>query len=171
MSLEDYRARYNPLLDQELRQTLSGIPDLATYYGMMRYHMGWLDADLDPLAARAGKRLRPLLCMLVCEAVGGPIEHALPAAAAIELVHNFSLIHDDIEDDSDTRRHRTDGLEVVGTAARHQLWGRHVFAAALLRLAHLAERGVPPRSRVGGAAGRDGDVPQADRGTVPGYGV
>jgi geranylgeranyl diphosphate synthase type I len=81
--------------------------------------------------------------MLVCEAVGGQVEHALPAAAAIELVHNFSLIHDDIEDDSETRRHRTTVWKLWGLP--HGInCGDGMFSAALLQLVHLAERGVPP---------------------------
>jgi geranylgeranyl pyrophosphate synthase len=53
-----------------------------------------------------GKRLRPALCLLACEAVGGRKEAALPAAAAVEMFHNFTLIHDDIEDSSEKRRGR-----------------------------------------------------------------
>jgi len=56
--------------------------------------------------AAGGKRLRPMLVLLSCEACGGDIEQALPAAAAIELVHTYSLIHDDLPamDDDDLRR-------------------------------------------------------------------
>jgi geranylgeranyl diphosphate synthase type I len=53
-----------------------------------------------------GKRLRPALCLLSCEAVGGRKEDAVPAATAIEMFHNFTLIHDDIEDCSQMRRGR-----------------------------------------------------------------
>jgi geranylgeranyl diphosphate synthase type I len=110
---------------------------------MMRYHLGWLDEDLNPVQAPAGKRMRPVLCMLVCEAVGGQVEHAIPAAAAIELVHNFSLIHDDIEDESPTRRHRATVWKLWGLP--HGInCGDGMFSAALLRLAKLTERGVAP---------------------------
>ena len=50
--------------------------------------------------------LRPVLCLLACQAAGGDYRRALPAAAAIEMVHNFSLVHDDIQDQSPKRRHR-----------------------------------------------------------------
>ncbi|MGB0768950.1 MAG: polyprenyl synthetase family protein, partial [Phycisphaeraceae bacterium] len=55
-----------------------------------------------------GKRVRPLLCLRSCEAVGGKVEGSLPAAVAIELIHTFSLVHDDLPamDDDDTRRGR-----------------------------------------------------------------
>ncbi|MEM3399392.1 MAG: polyprenyl synthetase family protein [Candidatus Micrarchaeia archaeon] len=56
------------------------------------------------LLDRGGKRFRPALCMLSCEAVGGDPDSVLPAAVSIELFHNFTLIHDDIEDDSKMRR-------------------------------------------------------------------
>jgi geranylgeranyl diphosphate synthase, type I len=51
-----------------------------------------------------GKRLRPALCLISCEAVGGKRQAAVPAATAIEMFHNFTLIHDDIEDGSQLRR-------------------------------------------------------------------
>src|SRR5918996_6568756 len=55
-----------------------------------------------------GKRIRPVLCLAVAEAAGGSVEDALPAAAAVELVHTFSLVHDDLPalDDDDERRGR-----------------------------------------------------------------
>ena len=71
--------------------------------------------DVAPLAVAmrysllaGGKRLRPLLCLAVCEAVGGRVEEALPTALALELVHTFSLVHDDLPalDDDDLRRGR-----------------------------------------------------------------
>jgi geranylgeranyl diphosphate synthase, type II len=53
-----------------------------------------------------GKRLRPVLLLLTCDALNGPAEEALPAAAAVELMHNFTLVHDDIMDHDATRRGR-----------------------------------------------------------------
>jgi geranylgeranyl diphosphate synthase type I len=143
-SIDAYRERYIPLLEAEMKSALTGRDALSPFYGMMRYHMGWLDANLDPIQAPAGKRLRPLLCLLTCEAVGGHIEHALPAAAAIELLHNFSLIHDDIEDVSETRRHRTTVWKLWGMS--HGInSGDGMFASAYLELGRLQERGVPAR--------------------------
>jgi geranylgeranyl diphosphate synthase type I len=143
MSIDIYRDRYLPLLEAELRGALPVQGFLSPYYGMMQYHMGWLDADFGPIQASGGKRLRPLLCLLACEAAGGQIEHALPAAAAIELLHNFTLIHDDIEDHSATRRHRTTVWKLWGI--EHGVnCGDGMFAAALLRLSRLHDRGVPP---------------------------
>ncbi len=73
-------------------------------YEMLAYHLGWQGEGAGP-AAR-GQRIRPLLLLLTVEAAGGQWHRAVPAAAAVELLHNFSLIHDDIEDNGDTRRGR-----------------------------------------------------------------
>lgn len=79
--------------------------------GMMAYHLGWVDEDLHGLPVRqrrryGGKKMRAVLCALACEAAGGESGTAFPAAAAVELVQNFSLVHDDIEDGDRERRHR-----------------------------------------------------------------
>jgi geranylgeranyl diphosphate synthase type I len=83
-------------------------PTAERFAGLLSYPLGWVDPELRPLdpPAPAGKRLRPALCLLVCEAVGGDHRAALAPAAAIELVHNFSLVHDDIQDESPLRRGR-----------------------------------------------------------------
>jgi geranylgeranyl diphosphate synthase type I len=76
---------------------------------MLEYHLGWRGPDLEPLAkpAPAGKKLRPALVLLVTQAVAGEITAAARrSAAAVELIHNFSLVHDDIQDRSELRRHR-----------------------------------------------------------------
>ena len=69
---------------------------------MLRYQMGWSDGELTNL----GKCLRPTFCLLANEALGGTPRQTLPIAVGIEFVHNFSLIHDDIEDGDDIRHHR-----------------------------------------------------------------
>ncbi|HET7327753.1 MAG TPA: polyprenyl synthetase family protein [Nocardioidaceae bacterium] len=69
------------------------------------YHLGLWDADGGPGAGR-GKGLRPALAILSARAAGAPAERAVPAAVACELVHNFSLLHDDVMDGDTTRRHR-----------------------------------------------------------------
>lgn len=104
---EDMFARYLPLIDAEMRRVLAlEDPMLSGHYGMLRYHMGWVDERFEPAQVNSGKRIRPVLCVLACQAVGGTVSEVLPAAAALELLHNFSLIHDDIQDHSPTRRHR-----------------------------------------------------------------
>lgn len=73
-------------------------------HNMLAYQLGWIGEKAGPQAE--GKQIRPLLVLLTAQAAGGAWESALPAAAAVELLHNFSLIHDDIEDNSDLRRGR-----------------------------------------------------------------
>lgn len=115
--MNDTLASYLLAIEDALRELLVAPEPLgAPLYQMMQYHMGWLDTAFRPVAAEGGKRLRPLLCLLACEAAGGEWRKALPAAASLELIHNFSLLHDDIEDRSDTRRHRTTVWRLWGIA-------------------------------------------------------
>jgi len=121
---------------------------LEPYYGMMHYHLGWADENLGAFDANPGKRLRPLLCLLSCGAAGGDMRQALPAAAAVELVHNFSLVHDDIQDGSHTRRGRRAVWDIWGLAHGINV-GDGLFVLARLALHRLAELGVPlPRQQL-----------------------
>ncbi len=145
MSLESVFERYLPLIEAELRKTFAPFPfQLAPFYGMMQYHLGWVDTSFAPTEGDAGKRLRPILCLLTCQASGGDAEQALPAAAAIELVHNFSLIHDDIEDKSHLRRGRPTVWKVWGAPQAINA-GDGLFALAHLTMRRLADRGLPPQ--------------------------
>ncbi len=95
-----------PAVEIELQRQIARIDEPRTriYHEMLTYHMGWSGEGAGPEAT--GKRIRPLLVLLTTAAAGGNWQNALPAAAAVELVHNFSLIHDDIQDNSDKRRGR-----------------------------------------------------------------
>ncbi len=106
---------------QAIEETLSKVLTPSTenagaMYTMMRYHLGWEDEHGRSVSGTRGKRVRPLLCLLACDAVSHSWRSALPAACALELVHNFSLIHDDIEDRSETRRHRPTVWSLWGVA-------------------------------------------------------
>lgn len=70
-----------------------------------RYVMGWEDGDGSPATA-GGKRIRPALCLFAADTLGGRIGDAMPGAVAIELVHNFSLVHDEVQDHDHERHHR-----------------------------------------------------------------
>ena len=85
---------------------------------LLRYHLGWSDPDgvPSPTPASQGKALRPTLCMFACEALQGEPAHAAPAAAALELIHNFSLVHDDIQDQGLERRHQPTVWALWGTS-------------------------------------------------------
>jgi geranylgeranyl diphosphate synthase type I len=78
------------------------------------YHFGWLDAEGTPDGGDSGKAIRPALVLLCAEAVGADPPVGVPAAVAVELVHNFSLLHDDVMDRDVTRRHRPTAWTVFG---------------------------------------------------------
>ncbi|ADD41693.1 polyprenyl synthetase family protein [Stackebrandtia nassauensis] len=78
------------------------------------YHFGWVDEAGRRVEANGGKALRPALTLLCAEAAGGQADEAVPAAVAVELVHNFSLLHDDVIDGDRTRRHRATVWAVFG---------------------------------------------------------
>ncbi|MGJ7906472.1 family 2 encapsulin nanocompartment cargo protein polyprenyl transferase [Actinopolyspora sp. H202] len=79
------------------------------------YHLGWRDEHGTPVHGQSGKTLRSALVLLTAEAVGGSAEAAVPAAVGVELVHNFSLLHDDVIDGDETRRHRRTAWSVFGS--------------------------------------------------------
>jgi len=79
--------------------------------------MGWQEIDGTDSRATGGKRMRPTLAMLAADAVGGDLERATPIAVALEYVHNFSLIHDDLEDMDRMRHHRPTVWAVWGKPA------------------------------------------------------
>lgn len=127
--------RYVELLQNALQREVArlrmhssslAIPELDSFYGQLGYHLGWLDAHFAPVQHNAGKLLRPTLLLLAYEAAGAceatskreertHLAHVLPAAVAIELLHNFTLIHDDIEDGDRERRSRPTAWAVFGT--------------------------------------------------------
>ncbi len=82
-----------------------------------RYHFGWTNEDGEPVEASRGKALRPTLVLLAARAVGAQATEAIPAAVAVELVHNFSLLHDDVMDGDTHRRHHRTAWTVFGTDA------------------------------------------------------
>jgi geranylgeranyl diphosphate synthase type I len=111
----------------------------ARFYEMMAYHHGWVAADGSPLnpPARTGKRIRPILAILTSEAFGGTAEDARGPAVALELIHNFSLVHDDIQDVSD-QRHNRDTVWKLWGAAQGINVGDALYATAQVALAEGA---------------------------------
>ena len=135
-------------VNEEMKSVLkvtNNVPDL--YHGMMHYHMGWVNDQLQPTEVNAGKQIRPVICLLACQAAGGDWEQAVPAAAAIELLHNFSLIHDDIEDASPTRRGRKTLWTIWGQEQAINA-GDAMFAYAHLALNRLVDRGIAAETAV-----------------------
>lgn len=121
-----------PAIEEEIHQAVAVVkgPALIEFLHMLTYHLGWEDEAAGRMAS--GKRIRPLLVLLTAAAAGSEWQRALPAAAAVELVHNFSLIHDDIQDNSPLRRGRPTVWKKWGIA-------QAVNAGdAMLTLAHMA---------------------------------
>jgi len=140
-------APYREAVDAEIvRLVTEPSRSVASLYGMMRYHLGWADRGLQPTEARAGKRLRPILCLLTCEATSGRYDRALPAASAVELLHNFSLIHDDIED-QDAERHGRSTVWSIWGVAQGINTGDAMFALARIALHALFTRPDVPGER------------------------
>jgi geranylgeranyl diphosphate synthase, type I len=121
---------------------LNGRAPLLT--GMVRYHLGYAGHDLQPLDGRAvdrGKRMRPAVALLAAGAAGGEPRTAAPVGAALELLHNFTLIHDDVQDESPTRRHRPTVWSLWGVGQAINA-GDALAAIAHLPLYRLASSGV-----------------------------
>jgi geranylgeranyl diphosphate synthase type I len=113
-TVTDILEEYSAYTGEEMKKVINSRKQVGKLYGMMQYHLGWLDADLKETRAPGGKQFRSTMCLLACEAITGDFRKALPAAAGLELVHNFSLIHDDIEDGDEKRRHRDTLWKVWG---------------------------------------------------------
>ncbi|WP_091292362.1 family 2 encapsulin nanocompartment cargo protein polyprenyl transferase [Amycolatopsis xylanica] len=101
------------VFDDALRAAVRSLP--PSFARVAGYHFGWLDAAGSPAEANQGRAIRPTLALLSAEAVRGVADDAIPAAVAVELVHNFSLLHDDVLDGDETRRHRPTAWTVFGT--------------------------------------------------------
>jgi geranylgeranyl diphosphate synthase type I len=93
------------------------------------YHFGWIDAQGRPADGDGGKAVRPALAVLSAEVTGAAPETGIPGAVAVELVHNFSLLHDDLMDGDEQRRHRDTVWKVHGPA-QAILVGDALFALA-----------------------------------------
>src|SRR4051794_18815207 len=132
-------------IEPHLRDAIAALDGVAPLLPQMaRYHLGWLDESLSPVAngtVDRGKRFRPVLALLCCGAAGGQPELAAPLAAAVELLHNFTLVHDDIQDESQTRRHRPTVWATWGASQAINA-GDALFAAAHLALYRLGDFGA-----------------------------
>ncbi len=142
ISSDPLEIRLLSAVENHLRKTLAHIGDqrYLDLRAMMEYHLGWVGESTAQ--KDGGKRIRPLLLLLSCVAAEGKWETALPAASAVELIHNFSLIHDDIEDNSPLRRGRPTIWAKWGIPQAINT-GDAMFTIAHLSVLDLA-RNVPP---------------------------
>lgn len=130
---------YRSAVRVELESVIDSCPPTLGY--MLRYHMGWQDEHGRLCRRESGKFVRSTLYLLGCEAVGGDALQATPAAAAIELIHNFSLIHDDIEDASCERHHRPTVWKLWGQPQAINA-GDAMSTLAYLAILKLKEKGI-----------------------------
>jgi geranylgeranyl diphosphate synthase type I len=130
---------YRDTLRVEISKVIDSCPSILR--NILRYHMGWQDEHGNSCSRESGKFIRSTLCLLSCEAVGGDTLQVMPAAAAVELIHNFSLIHDDIEDASEERHHRPTVWKLWGQSQAINA-GDAMFNLAYLALLKLKEKGI-----------------------------
>ncbi len=143
MEIEKVLANYGKIVDKEISRSISE-KHPKELYELIKYHL-----------AAGGKKVRPALCFISCEAVGGKAKNVRPMAAGLEMIHAFSLIHDDIEDRDELRRGKPtvwkvwgealainagDGLYTKAFQSAANLKGKHaneamkIFAAAVLEV-------------------------------------
>ena len=137
--MPDSWTSYRDAVRVELDEVINNGP--SSLRNMLRYHMGWVDERGNPCDRPSGKFVRPGLCLLSCQAVGGSTAQIMPAAAALELIHKFSLIHDDIEDVSHERHHRPTVWKVWGQPQAINA-GDAMLTLAYSALYKLKENGV-----------------------------
>ncbi|MEU3662359.1 family 2 encapsulin nanocompartment cargo protein polyprenyl transferase [Streptomyces sp. NPDC032940] len=137
-------------VDPELRSAVASLP--AAMRRVALYHFGWQHADGTPATGNAGKAIRPALVLTSAAALGGAGARtaAVRAAAAVELVHNFTLLHDDVMDRDVTRRHRPTAWTVFGTTDA-------ILAGDALQALALRLLATDPHPASAAAAGRLAD--------------
>lgn len=135
---EKFSKLARPALREELERAIAASAENGTpgLQEMITYQLGWTGENAG--AKAEGKLIRPLLVLIACQAGGGDWKKALPAAAAVELIHNFSLVHDDIEDNGEIRRGRPTVWKVWGEAQAINA-GDAIFALAYGSLVNLAK--------------------------------
>ena len=131
--------RFADQIEAELREIIESRP--MPLYRMMSYHLGWIDEQGNPLTGGGREGIRSTLCLMACEAAGGDPAKAMPAAAAIELAHNFYLIHDDVQDGNPQRDNRASVWWHWGPAQAINA-GDGMHALARLSLFRLKEKGL-----------------------------
>ena len=137
-------ARYKGLIEGELGRA---VPDSSEegLHLLLNYHLGWVDrfGQTAISGSSQGKALRPTLCMFACEALDSLQLRAAPAAAALELIHNFSLLHDDIQDQDLERRHQPTAWSIWGIP-KALIAGDAMQSTGDLAMLQVEQEGVPP---------------------------
>ena len=134
-----FGSKYRQALEEELRQSFTGQEGLL--YNMLLYQLGWMDEQGMPLSGLSGHQLHPVLCLMSCEWTAGEYPPALPAAAAVELVHNYSLIHEDVQSGNPNRDNRSTVWWIWGPGQAINA-GDGMHALARLSLMRLQSQGL-----------------------------
>jgi geranylgeranyl diphosphate synthase type I len=136
---------YRDSVQDELKEIINRTP--TSLRNILRYHMGWENEKGCARQGKSGKLVRSILHLLSCQAVGGDATQVFPSAAAVEFVHNLSLIHDDIQDRSHERHGRPTVWKLWGKSQAINI-GDFMFALAALALIKLKDNGVPSKEIV-----------------------
>lgn len=135
-------------IDAEMRAVRQQQVEIAPLlWEMLDHHFGWGAGTSGSQPGASGKRVRPLLMALVAQAISGEYRHVLSAAAALEFLHNFTLIHDDVMDHSAERRHRPTVWALWGGDQAINA-GDGLYALANLAVANLLHAEVPASKAV-----------------------
>ena len=134
--------KYLADLDATVQALLKETPEFIR--GVINYHFGWVDQNFEPTdQVSRGKMFRPTISLLVFEALTGDYRAALPAAASIEIIHNFSLLHDDIEDNDLERRGRPTAWTIWGKPLVINV-GDYLYSLAYKAVHQLDPNQFPP---------------------------
>ncbi len=156
-------------MDPALRAGFDTLPEAVRR--IVEYHVGWRDEDGNPTRRTGGKVIRPTLTLLMAQAVGGEPRTALPGAVAVELVHDFSLLHDDVMDGDRMRRHHPTVWAAFGIGPAILAGDALVTLAFATLAASAAERAQEATSILNAAVqalidGQLADLSFEDRGEV-----
>lgn len=142
---KQFAERYGSAIEDQMRHVIGNLDDTPDEFDtMLQYPLGWVNADGSHYPEVTGKRIRPMLLLLCAEASGNNWKTALPAAAAVEILHNFSLIHDDIQDASETRHNRDTVWRIWGKSLAINA-GDAMFGLSYRALEQLSEQNLDPQ--------------------------
>lgn len=109
--------KYLLMIENKLQENWNKFSSQIPVHFITAYHMGWVDENFQPLVEmKGGKRLRPLFCVLINQTLSGSLNDALEIGSALEFLHNFSLVHDDIQDRDEKRHGRWTVWRIWGEA-------------------------------------------------------
>ena len=137
----DRYQEYQQAVDGELRAVFEAREGFL--YDVLRYHLGWVDRQGSPVDAPQPPHFQALLSLLCCEANSGDFHPALPAAAAVELVHNFTLVHGDVQSNRSGNEDRPSIWWIWGPAQAINA-GDGLHALGRTTIMRLARWDVPP---------------------------